>query len=59
MDMMADYKIKALDNMRQTVEVLSTEVAKARSYVDRVRDEQLNGATAGLGASVDGDVVGL
>ena len=40
MDMMADYKIKALDNMRQTVEVLSTEVDKAKKYVTQAREAE-------------------
>lgn len=40
MDMMADYKIKALDNMRQTVDVLSTEVDKAKKYVAQARDAE-------------------
>ena len=40
MDMMADYKIKALDNMRQTVDVLSTEVDKAKKYVAQTRDAE-------------------
>jgi uncharacterized protein YaaN involved in tellurite resistance len=40
MDMMADFKTKALNNMRQTVEVLTTEVNKAQTYLDRVRNEE-------------------
>jgi len=40
MDMMADYKIKALDNMRQTVDVLSTEVDKAKKYVAQAREAE-------------------
>lgn len=41
MDMMADYKIKALDNMRQTVQVLSTEVDKAKKYVTQAREAEM------------------
>ncbi len=40
MDMMADYKIKALDNMQQTVNALSDEVEKSNTYLDRVREEE-------------------
>ena len=39
MDMMSDYKVKALDNMRQTVTALSDEVEKSKTYLDRVRQE--------------------
>lgn len=46
MDMMADYKTKALQNMQATVDVLSTEVEKAKPYLDRVRQQQ---AASGLG----------
>lgn len=37
MDTIADYKVKALSNMQQTVDVLSTEVAKAKIYIDKTR----------------------
>ena len=40
MDMMADYKIKALDNMRQTVDTLSIEVDKAKKYVAQAREAE-------------------
>ncbi len=40
MDMMADYKLKALDNMQQTVNALSDEVEKSKTYLDRVRKEE-------------------
>ena len=49
---MAEFKSKALESMQQTVDALSGEVAKARTYVDRVRAEE--GARA-LAVS-DGDV---
>ena len=39
MDMMADYKVKALANMKQTVTVLSTEVDNAKSYLDRAKQQ--------------------
>lgn len=38
MDMMSDYKVKALDHMRQTVDALAGEVEKAKAYVARARE---------------------
>jgi uncharacterized protein YaaN involved in tellurite resistance len=40
MDMMAEYKVKALDNMQQTVTALSDEVEKSKTYLDRIRKEE-------------------
>jgi uncharacterized protein YaaN involved in tellurite resistance len=37
LDMISDYKIKALDSMQQTVDALTTEVAKAKTYMDKTR----------------------
>ncbi|HKW41802.1 MAG TPA: toxic anion resistance protein [Gemmatimonadales bacterium] len=37
MDAIGDYKVKALDSMSKTVDVLSAEVARARKYLDRAR----------------------
>jgi uncharacterized protein YaaN involved in tellurite resistance len=48
MDMIADYKLEALDAMRQTVDGLSTEVSKAQAYLDRVRGKELEMATEDL-----------
>jgi uncharacterized protein YaaN involved in tellurite resistance len=48
MDMVAEYKVKALDNMRQTVDALTSEVVKARTYMDRVRKAEASAATEGL-----------
>jgi uncharacterized protein YaaN involved in tellurite resistance len=45
MDMMADYKVKALDNMQQTVTALSDEVEKSKTHLDRIRKEE---AAAGI-----------
>lgn len=56
MDMMADYKVKALDNMKQTVETLSSEVEKARTYVDRVREGEAAALTAETALDADGTV---
>jgi uncharacterized protein YaaN involved in tellurite resistance len=44
MDMVADYKIKALERMRTTVDALSGEVTKAHAYLDRVRSQEAAGA---------------
>jgi uncharacterized protein YaaN involved in tellurite resistance len=48
MDSLSTYKTKALDHMRQTVEVLSTEVNKAQTYLDRVRREEVARTTSDL-----------
>jgi uncharacterized protein YaaN involved in tellurite resistance len=40
MDEMANYKIKALDNMKQSVNTLTAAVGKAKTYVDKVRAEE-------------------
>jgi uncharacterized protein YaaN involved in tellurite resistance len=37
MDAIADFKTKALDSMQTTVNTLSDEVTKSRTYLDRVR----------------------
>jgi uncharacterized protein YaaN involved in tellurite resistance len=41
MDMMSDFKVKALDSMQQTIDTLTTEIDNAQSYVDRVRSEEM------------------
>jgi len=40
MDAIATYKTQALGTMKQTVELLSHEVDKAKTHLDRVRSEQ-------------------
>ena len=40
MDLVSDFKSKALDNMAKTVSALSDEVKKSQTYVDRVRGVQ-------------------
>jgi len=51
MDTIADFKGKALASMQTTVNALSAEVAKARTYLDRVRQQEAaqsaTGTTAG------------
>lgn len=40
MDAIADFKTKALESMQATVNTLSDEVAKSRTYLDRVRRQE-------------------
>ena len=47
MDTIADFKTKALASMQTTVNTLTEEVAKSRSYVDRVRRQEAAEAVAG------------
>ncbi len=56
MDMMANYKVKALDNMKQTVEMLSSEVSKAKEYADKVREKQIVEVADTLKLSHDDDI---
>jgi uncharacterized protein YaaN involved in tellurite resistance len=52
MDMVSRYKQEALGNMQRTVEVLSQEVTRSRTYLDRVRNE-----TVRQSASAADDIV--
>jgi uncharacterized protein YaaN involved in tellurite resistance len=52
MNAIADFKSRSLDSMQKTVDSLSTEVTKARTYLDRVRQQE---STAALQAD-SGDV---
>jgi uncharacterized protein YaaN involved in tellurite resistance len=40
MDAIADFKSRSLESMQKTVESLSQEVAKAKTYMDRVRQRE-------------------
>jgi uncharacterized protein YaaN involved in tellurite resistance len=40
MDAIADFKSRSLESMQKTVESLSSEVSKARTYLDRVRQQE-------------------
>src|SRR5215468_3669598 len=44
MDAIATFKTRSLDSMRKTVDSLSAEVTKARTYLDRVRQQQSSAA---------------
>lgn len=46
MDSISEYKLAALENMKQTVETLDGEISKAKTYLDRVREEQVESVTA-------------
>lgn len=54
MDMVADFKSKALDSMSQTVTALSDEVAKSKTYLDRARGAQAASAVGDIGKVSDG-----
>jgi uncharacterized protein YaaN involved in tellurite resistance len=44
MDAIADFKSRSLESMQKTVNSLSTEVTKARTYLDRVRQRESTAA---------------
>jgi uncharacterized protein YaaN involved in tellurite resistance len=46
MDAIATFKSRSLDSMQKTVDALTTEVTKARTYLDRVRQQQSSAALA-------------
>jgi hypothetical protein len=50
------YKVQALDNMQKTVDVLTLEVDKSRSYLDRVRGEQVKAVTDTLAQASEGEI---
>ena len=52
MDTVANFKMKALENMKKTVDTLSTEVEKSKSYLDRVRSDKVQETVAKLSAPV-------
>jgi uncharacterized protein YaaN involved in tellurite resistance len=49
MDAISDYKVKALDAMQRTVDALTGEVAKSKTYLDRVRRQESAAALASDG----------
>ncbi|WP_340539506.1 toxic anion resistance protein [Nocardioides sp. GXZ039] len=51
MDSIDEFKLKALDNMSTTIGVLETEVAKSRSYLDRVEQHDARNAAGTLDLS--------
>jgi uncharacterized protein YaaN involved in tellurite resistance len=55
MDAIATFKSRSLDSMQKTVDALSAEVTKSRSYLDRVRQQQ-SAAVLTASAAGPGDV---
>lgn len=43
MSMISDFKIQALENMKQTVDILSGEIDKSKKYLDRSREREVSG----------------
>jgi uncharacterized protein YaaN involved in tellurite resistance len=50
-DTIDSFKLAALENMRKTIDSLSTEVARAQQYVERTRSAELAQLGHGLGLS--------
>jgi len=53
MDTISDYKVKALDNMKLTVDALTGQVERARKYLDQARESEAREA-ARVAATPDG-----
>jgi uncharacterized protein YaaN involved in tellurite resistance len=49
MDSIADFKTKALESMQTTVNTLTTEIDKSKTYVDRVRRQEVQQISANAG----------
>lgn len=47
LDLMANYKIKALANMQTTVNALSQDIEMARGHLNRIRDSEADGTPVG------------
>jgi uncharacterized protein YaaN involved in tellurite resistance len=56
MDMVSNYKTQALSNMRKTVDVLSQEVEKSKTYLDRVRGETVREVSAALDTAASDEI---
>jgi uncharacterized protein YaaN involved in tellurite resistance len=48
MDTISEFRVQAVDNMKRTVEALSGEIERAKTYLDKVRDAQVQEATQNL-----------
>jgi uncharacterized protein YaaN involved in tellurite resistance len=48
LDMISNYKVEALDSMAQTISLLSGQVQKSQTYLDRVRSQQVLEASEDL-----------
>jgi uncharacterized protein YaaN involved in tellurite resistance len=51
MDAIADYRSRSLSSLKQTIDALSTEVEKSRTYLDKA--QATGGKAAGAGAGAD------
>lgn len=51
MDTVATYKLQALANMQQTVDALTTEIGKAKTYLDKSRKEVVQDVSDSLNLS--------
>jgi uncharacterized protein YaaN involved in tellurite resistance len=56
MDMVSSYKTQALSNMQKTVDVLSQEVEKSKTYLDRVRDQTVREVSSSLDTASSDDI---
>jgi uncharacterized protein YaaN involved in tellurite resistance len=59
MDAVADYKVKALGSMQQTVDALTTEVGKAQGYLDKSRASQAREGVTAIDGALDDGIVKL
>jgi uncharacterized protein YaaN involved in tellurite resistance len=59
MDSISTFKMQALDSMKQTIGALSTEIDKAKTYVDRVRSEEAARAAGSIDLSAPEDEIRL
>ena len=59
MDMIDKFKVQALDNMRTTVNTLSSEIDKAKTYMDRARTAEIGQAHAATLTSGPGGELAL
>ncbi len=50
-DLVSEYKVKALDSMAQTVDALSGQVTRADSYLEKTRAKDTQAALTGLSVS--------
>ncbi|TPQ25820.1 toxic anion resistance protein [Methylomonas koyamae] len=57
MDTVANYKLEALANMKQTVVSLSTEIDKAKGYLDKTRESTVQETKQTLKIAADDDIV--
>ena len=53
MDTLANYKLEALANMKQTVTTLSGELERSKTYLDRVRNEELGDALGEMKGTIE------